>query len=203
MLREIVRFIVSVISYARSRKYYLISFIHYHSFNKIYIGKSNKFEKNVRMSFRRSGNVSIANTNHFCRDCKIIIDGGSLEVHSNCTFGEGNIFNVFSHIIFGDSVLTADRVSFITNIHNYEDVTLPIKHQSTTSDAIEIGDGTWLGINVVILAGTKIGKNCVVAANAVVKGNFPDYCVIAGIPAKIVKQYNSKSKYWEKNIRSY
>lgn len=54
---------------------------------------------------------------------------------------------------------------------------------------IRIGNGTWLGLNVVILPGTIIGKGCVVAANCVAKGEFPDFCVIAGVPGKIVKIY--------------
>jgi acetyltransferase-like isoleucine patch superfamily enzyme len=61
---------------------------------------------------------------------------------------------------------------------------------------ISIGEGTWLGLHSVILPGTHIGKNCVVGANAVVKGIFPDYCVIAGVPAKIVKQYDLDSERW-------
>ena len=64
------------------------------------------------------------------------------------------------------------------------------------AEPIEIGGGTWLGINSVILPGTKIGKGCVVAANCVVKGEYPDYCVIAGVPSHIVKRYENGE--WDK-----
>ena len=94
--------------------------------------------------------------------------------------------------------MTADRVSFVTNIHQYEDVTLPIRKQPSTTDEIIIGDGTWIGMNATILAGTHIGKNCVIAANSVVKGNYPDHCVIGGVPSKIIKKYNETTQRWEK-----
>lgn len=53
-------------------------------------------------------------------------------------------------------------------------------------------------MNATILAGSKIGRNCVIAAHSVVKGDFPDCCVIAGAPARIVKVYNSSTGAWEK-----
>ena len=93
--------------------------------------------------------------------------------------------------------MTADRVSFVTNIHHYEDIDVSIKCQRSSSKKIVIGDGTWIGMNATILAGTQIGKNCVVAAHSVVKGNFPDYCVIEGIPGRILKIYNFQSEKWE------
>jgi acetyltransferase-like isoleucine patch superfamily enzyme len=49
-----------------------------------------------------------------------------------------------------------------------------------------------------IMAGTRLGKQCIVGANSVVKGEFPDYCVIVGAPAKIVKKYNFETQEWEK-----
>lgn len=52
--------------------------------------------------------------------------------------------------------------------------------------------------NSVVLGGTKIGNNCIIAANSVVRGVFPDNSVLAGSPAKIVKRYNPITKKWEK-----
>lgn len=52
---------------------------------------------------------------------------------------------------------------------------------------IEIGNNVWIGLNCIILKGTRIGDNCVVAAGSVVKGIFPDNCIIQGNPAQLVK----------------
>lgn len=59
---------------------------------------------------------------------------------------------------------------------------------------IVIGDNVWIGINAIILKGTKIGNNSVVSAGSVVKGTFPDNCLIVGNPARVVKVLNFGTK---------
>ena len=67
-----------------------------------------------------------------------------------------------------------------------------------TVDGIFATNSVTLIHDVVIQAGTILGKQCIVGANAVVRGEFSDYCVIAGIPAKIVKRYDLITKQWKK-----
>jgi acetyltransferase-like isoleucine patch superfamily enzyme len=64
---------------------------------------------------------------------------------------------------------------------------IPIKDQGTTEAGITIGNDVWLGAKVTILDGTVIGDGCIVAAGAVVKGEFPPRSIIAGVPARVVK----------------
>ena len=52
--------------------------------------------------------------------------------------------------------------------------------------AVSIGDYSFIGTSSVILPGTKIGRGCIIGAGSVVKGNFEDYSVIVGNPAKVV-----------------
>lgn len=184
-----------------SLKVYLWKFhykVRYKGRGNYCIYKSSQFQKHVRLLFRKIGFVSIGANNNIQRDTRIVIDGGSLTIGNGCSFGESNIINVFDNVTFGNRVLTADRVNFISNIHIYDDVSTPICEQATASGPISVGDGTWFGINATVLANTSIGKNCVIAAHSVVKGNFPDYCVIAGTPARIVKKYNMETGEWIK-----
>ncbi len=51
-----------------------------------------------------------------------------------------------------------------------------------------IGDGSWLGHGTVVLPGARIGRNVVVGANSVVKGELPDDCLAAGVPARVLRQ---------------
>jgi acetyltransferase-like isoleucine patch superfamily enzyme len=81
-------------------------------------------------------------------------------------------------------------VSFHSQEHVFDDSSQSIKDQGTTEKGIVIGDDCWIGAKASILDGTVIGRHCVVAAGAVVKGNFPDYSVIGGVPAKILRSLN-------------
>ncbi|WP_319802363.1 acyltransferase [Flavobacterium sp. N502540] len=126
------------------------------------------------------------------------------ESKCNLVIGEGSIIGHFNHIyatgeiILGKNVLTADKVYISDNLHQYEDINLPIMNQGIKQlPKLKIGDGTWIGENVCII-GANIGKNCVIGANSVVTKDIPDYCVAVGSPAKIIKRYNITLQKWEK-----
>ncbi len=116
--------------------------------------------------------------------------------------GEGTNIGHFNHIYatrnikIGRHVLTADRVYISDNLHGYEDVDTPVLRQPVRQIApVEIGDGSWLGEGVCVI-GAKIGKGCVIGANAVVTKDVPDYSVAVGIPARIIKRYYPETKQW-------
>ena len=84
------------------------------------------------------------------------------------------------------------------NDHEYKEIGINIIEQRLLVNKIEIGENCFIGSGVKILAGTTLGNQCIVGSNAVVRGIFPDYSVIVGIPAKIVKSYNNNTKSWER-----
>jgi len=101
--------------------------------------------------------------------------------------------HIHKNVLFGPNVYVSDHG------HNYENINLPIKCQGiSAAKPVEIKENTWIGINVCILPGCTIGKNCVVGANSVVTKSFPDYCIIAGAPAKIIKKFK-KGKWRQAN----
>lgn len=101
-------------------------------------------------------------------------------------------------VVIGNNVNMANSVYISDNVHGYEDTEIPPRDQPIVQkNDVIIGDDTWLGERVVIL-GCKIGKHCVVGAHSVVTKDIPDYSVVVGIPARIVKRYNFESKQWEK-----
>ncbi len=90
----------------------------------------------------------------------------------------------------------ADKVYVADNLHEYSRIDVPIIDQPIKQlKPVTIGDGSWLGENVCII-GASIGRNAVVAANAVVTHDIPDHCVAAGIPAVIIKRYDPVSGKW-------
>lgn len=145
------------------------------------------------------GNLHIGTGSTVCQHCKIATCGGDISIGSGVTIGDHAVITAQGGVTIEDDVIFADRVCLIANEHHYRDVGRPIKDQGSYSKPIVIGAGSWLGINVTILQGTQIGKNCVVGAGSVVKGTFPDYCVIAGNPARIIKRYDAESGKWLKN----
>lgn len=86
----------------------------------------------------------------------------------------------------------------ITDIHHpYNDINQPPDKQPFEVKEVIIGDDCKIYNNVVILPGTILGKHTTVGANSVVKGvKYPDYCVLAGIPAKIIKRYDFETGNW-------
>ena len=109
--------------------------------------------------------------------------------------GDRTMIGRGSHIVghfsidIGSDVQTGPYVYITDQNHGYENPDEVVHVQWPHDIPVSIGDGSWLGTGVVILPGTELGKNVVVAAGAVVRGVFPDHCVIAGVPAKIVRRY--------------
>ena len=64
----------------------------------------------------------------------------------------------------------------------------------SSKGGIVIGDNVWIGDKCTILSGVSIGDGCIIAANSVVTQNVPSYSVVAGVPARIIKQLSDEQK---------
>ena len=82
--------------------------------------------------------------------------------------------------------------------HNFEDVTCPIKDQGVAPHRTTVDNDVWNGGNAVIIQGLKIGTHCIIASGSVVTRDVPSYSVVAGNPARVIKQFNFETKKWEK-----
>ena len=103
-----------------------------------------------------------------------------------------------SRLIIGKNTSILPDVMITDIDHPYDDINTPKGEQEIVCKKTSIGDNCSIGVGVKILAGTILGDNCVVGANSVVKGQFPDGCIIVGAPAKIIRQYDDSSKNWIK-----
>lgn len=121
-----------------------------------------------------------------------------LRIGDRCGIGHFNHIYATNRIILEDAVLTAGRVYISDSIHSYNNPDVPIKDQPICSTKeVIIGEGSWLGENVCVI-GASIGRHCVVGANSVVTHDVPDYCVVVGAPARIIKRYDFKTHEWVK-----
>ena len=114
-----------------------------------------------------------------------------IRIGKNCSIGEYNHITSTNRIVIGDNLLTGRWVTITDNSHGETDyATLqipPILRIVTSKGPVVIGNNVWIGDKATILPGVTIGDGVVVAANSVVTKDVPEYCVVAGNPAKIIK----------------
>jgi len=92
-------------------------------------------------------------------------------------------------IVIKDDVMLGSGVQIYVNNHSYEDTSVPIIDQGYLDCRdVVLESGCWVGSNSIILPGVTIGKNSVVAAGSVVKSSVPDFTVVAGNPAKVIRK---------------
>lgn len=121
---------------------------------------------------------------------------GAVYVGNNSRIGIGNV--IIGPVTIGNNVILAQNIVMSGLNHNYTNVDIPIYLQGETVATITIEDDCWIGANAVITAGVTIGKHSVVGGGAVVTKDIPPYSIAIGNPAKVIKQYNSSTKNWEK-----
>jgi acetyltransferase-like isoleucine patch superfamily enzyme len=107
------------------------------------------------------------------------------------------IFNTRSGIItLEKNVLFSQNVMLLTGKHNFKSLDTEIRRYDVeqVNRDIYIGEGTWLASGCIILGNVKVGKHCVIMSGAVVTKDVPDYCMVGGIPAKIIKILNKEEE---------
>ncbi|WP_246060102.1 acyltransferase [Herbidospora galbida] len=124
-----------------------------------------------------------------------------VRIGGSCSIGRGSHIVGHQSIDIGDHVFTGPYVYITDQNHVYDDPSIPVGRQWPRNNPVSIGEGSWLGTGAIVLPGTKIGRQCVVAGGAVVRGEFPDHCVIAGVPAKIVRQYSPEEGWVAPEVR--
>ena len=112
-----------------------------------------------------------------------------LRIGDRCVIGRGSHIVAHQSLVIEDDVFTGPYVYITDQNHSYADPEVPIGRQLPRNVPVRIGSGSWLGAGAVVLPGACIGRNVVVAAGAVVRGTVPDRCVVAGVPAQVVRRY--------------
>lgn len=115
----------------------------------------------------------------------------SITIGNHCSIGEYNHITACNKITIGDGLLTGRYVIISDNSHgglSEEEANIqPSLRNLKSKGEVVIGNNVWLGDKVAVLSGVHIGNNVIVAANAVVTKDLPDNCVVAGVPARVIK----------------
>ena len=95
---------------------------------------------------------------------------------------------IIGPVEIGTHVNLAQGITVTALNHNFGDTEKRIDEQGVSTNPVTIEDDVWIGANAVILPGVTIGNHCVVAAGAVVTKDVPPHSLVAGVPAKVIKQ---------------
>ncbi len=144
--------------------------------------------KRVEVHARRGyGRLIIGRWVHLGDENRLRCHEGTMRVGDKCVFGRDNTVNGYLDIEFGEGTIVADWVYICDFDHVTDDIHTPIKDQGIIKSPVRIGPDVWIGAKVTVLRGTNIGRGSVLAAHAVVRGNVPDFAVMGGIPAVVIK----------------
>ena len=95
---------------------------------------------------------------------------------------------IIGPVEIGNHVNLAQGITVTALNHNFSDTNKRIDEQGVSTNPVTIEDDVWVGANAVILPGVTIGEHCVIAAGAVVTKDVPPHSLVAGVPAKVIKQ---------------
>jgi acetyltransferase-like isoleucine patch superfamily enzyme len=110
-----------------------------------------------------------------------------LVVSDGSWIGQDCFLHSAGGIRIGRDVGLAPRAMILTSKHAETALPTPIMHGPLELEPVEIGDGSDLGLGSILLPGTRLGAGVLVGAGAVVKGEFPDGAVVAGVPARVLR----------------
>ena len=143
--------------------------------------------------------------------CRFDCFSGITPTSKKLVFGNNVQLNDYVHIVamdsvrIGDNVLMASHIFISDNSHgsykgddNDTNPNIPPIQREYATAPVSIGDNTWIGEGVIIMTGVNIGKGCVIGAHSIVNKSIPDYSIVAGSPAKIVKKYNFEVNRWQR-----
>jgi len=161
-----------------------------------HFGADSLIRNRARMDIFPFKNFSLGDRSIIEDFCTIANGVGDVTVGDDTRVGLGS--TVIGPVNIGNQVIIAQNVVLSGMNHSYTDINTPIRLQKVVTNAIDVEDEVWIGANVTITAGVTIGKHSVVAGGSVVTKNVPPYSVVAGNPAKIIKQFNFLTGEWVK-----
>ena len=160
----------------------------------IKIGKNSLIEEGVVLSVLYGGRIIIGENCEIKRGTIISTYGGDIIIGDFCGFNPYCVIYGHGGTSIGNYVRFATQCVVVPANHGFLSLDVPIYKQPLTKKGIIVEDDVWFGAGVKLLDGIKVGKGSVVAAGAVVNRSVPDYSVVGGVPARVLKMRNNQHK---------
>ena len=143
----------------------------------------------VALGLGRGSSVTLGRGTRIGRRSMLYLcDGGTLSVGDDTIIGHYANIRVGNRIEIGRHVRIAQFVSLLGDNHEFDRLDVPIVAQGVTPSPVVIGDNVWIGAGVIVLAGVTVGPGAVLGAGAVVTRDVPEDAVVAGNPARVIRQ---------------
>lgn len=141
-------------------------------------------QKMCQNKFKCFGENSEFRAGAYAVFCSQISIGKNIIIRPNTVLMSDEI----AKITIEDNVMIGMGVHFYVNNHKFERKDIPLIEQGYyPSEDIVVKEGSWIGANSIILPGITIGRNAVIGAGSIVTRSVPDFTVVAGNPAKKIK----------------
>lgn len=154
---------------------------------RVHIGRGTRLALSTRLK-AGNGRIEIGRDGLIGPYAMLMTYGGSIKIGDRVSINPFCILYGHGGLRIGSDVLIAAHVTIIPANHKFDRTDVVIRKQGESRLGIEIGDDVWIGTGVRILDGVTIGTGSVIAAGAVVKDDVAPYTIVAGIPARPIKQ---------------
>ncbi|UTW63937.1 acyltransferase [bacterium SCSIO 12741] len=168
--------------------------VQFHYLSKISLGRWVKIEDHVCLSALGSGKIKIGNNVGIGAFSRLIIStsfgqiGQFIHIGNNVGIGEFAYLGGAGGLTLGEGCIIGQYFSCHPENHHFGRLDQEIRFQGVSRQGINIGKNCWIGSKVTVLDGVTLGDGCVVAAGSVITKSFPANSVIAGVPARKIKE---------------
>lgn len=132
--------------------------------------------------------IALGSNSVLANGVMLLTHGGSIDVGENCSINEYCMLYGHGGLKIGDNVSIATGTVIVPANHNFTRREIPFKLQGSTGHGIVLEDDIWVGANVTILDGCRIGRGAIIGAGAVVTKNVVPYSIVGGVPARFIKE---------------
>lgn len=146
-----------------------------------------------RATLREHNRIVIGGRTLVGRHVELIPQHGSIQIGNDCSVNNFVIMYGAGGITIHDECRIATGVVIVAFNHNFTDAQQPIHSQPVSAQGVLVESDVWIGARAILLDGVTVGQGSVIGAGSVVTRDVPEYCVVAGNPARFLRRRGSPS----------